>query len=180
MHTRNNGFNTGRAGHGIITELGRQAALHRTDRPFPLGMASFGEGDDGLSSFTDKKDFNTYLNVQPFSQLKSFFIQGLTFEMGAWFCNVDDRALNNGCDRYRIQDHGDGGRQTLFDSGAGSIGEGWHIGLTPGVIWNIGPVTFRAMAHRQRSEDEGGTRGHKKGDSWLVGPTCSYGAPRVS
>ena len=46
---------------------------------------------------------------------------------------------------------------------------GLHIGLTPGVIWNIGPYTLRAMAHRQRSEDRGGTRGHKKGDSWLIG-----------
>ena len=72
-----------------------------------------------LSSFTDRKDFNAYLSVQPFSQLKSVWLRGLTFEMGAWFCNADNRAIDNGCDRYRIQDHGDGGRQTLFDSGAG-------------------------------------------------------------
>ncbi len=51
LHTRNNGFNTGRAGQGII--------LNWDDRPlftgrigrFQLGMASFGESDDGLEQF---------------------------------------------------------------------------------------------------------------------------------
>jgi hypothetical protein len=182
LHTRNNGFNTGRAGQGILLNWDDRALSGigipgRIGR-FQVGMASFGESDDGLSSFTDKKDFNTYLSVQPFSQLKSFWIQGLTFEMGAWFCNSDDRALNNGCDRYRIQDHGDGGRQTLFDSGAGSIGDGLHIALTPGIVWNLGPYTLRAMAHRQRSEDKGGTPGQKKGDSWLIGHDLFLWSPK--
>jgi hypothetical protein len=182
LHTRNNGFNTGRAGNGIILNwddrslsgIGIPGRIGR----FQLGMAQFGEGDDGLSSFTDKKDFNTYLSLQPFGQLKSFWIQGLTLEMGAWFCNVDNRALQNGCNRYRIQDHGDNGRQTLFDTGNNSIGDGLHIGLTPGIVWNIGPYTLRAMAHRQRSEDRGGTRGQKTGDSWLVGSDLYIWSPK--
>jgi hypothetical protein len=106
------------------------------------------------------------------------WIRGLSFEMGSWFCNVDNRAQDNGCSRYRIQDHGDGGRQTLFDSGADSIGDGLHIGLTPGIIWNIGPYTLRAMAHRQRSEDRGGTPGRKKGDSWLIGHDLFLWSPK--
>ena len=186
LHTRNNGFNTGRAGQGVILNwddrslsgIGIPGRIGR----FQLGMASFGESDDGLSSFTDKKDFNTYLSLQPFSQLKSFWIQGLTFEMGSWFCNVDNRAVvggvTNGCNRYRIQDHGDGGRQTLFDSGNNSVGDGWHIALTPGIVWNLGPLTLRGMAHRQRSEDDGGTRGQKKGDSWLAGADLFLWSPK--
>jgi hypothetical protein len=102
----------------------------------------------------------------------------MTFEMGAWFCNVDNRSIANGCNRYRIQDHGDGGRQTLFDSGNNSIGDGLHIALTPGFIWNIGPYTLRAMAHRQRSEDRGGARGQKKGDSWLIGHDLFLWSPK--
>ena len=77
-------------------------------------MSSIAEGDDGLASFTDRKDFNTYLSIQPFSQIKNKWISGLTFEYGSWFCNVDDRAQSNGCARYRVQDHGDGGRQTFL------------------------------------------------------------------
>ena len=88
-------------------------------------MASVSEGDDNLSSFTDRKDFNVYANIFPFSQLKNKWLQGLMFEMGAWFCNVDQRQTAvNGCNRVRIQDNGDAARQTLFDTGANSIGEG--------------------------------------------------------
>jgi len=90
-----------------------------------------GEGDDGLSSLTDKKDFITYLGIEPFSQLKTKWLSGIRPEMGAWFCNVDDRGLvtsgsttgvignalvtgsnirtfaaDNACGRLRIQDLG--------------------------------------------------------------------------
>jgi len=182
LHTRNNGFNTGRTGNGIslfwddrsLSGIGIPGRISRLN----LGMGNIAEGDDGLSSFTDRKDFNAYLNIQPFSQLKNMWIRGLSFEMGAWFCNADNRAIENGCNRYRIQDHGDGGRQALFDSGADSIGDGLHIGLTPGIIWNIGPYTLRAMAHRQRSEDRGGTPGRKKGDSWLIGHDLFLWSPK--
>ena len=70
------------SGIGIPGRIGR----------YQFAMASIGEGDDNLSSFTDRKDFNTYISVFPFSQLKNKWIQGLMFEFGAWFCNVDQRA----------------------------------------------------------------------------------------
>jgi hypothetical protein len=182
LHTRNNGFNTGRTGNGIslfwddrsLSGIGIPGRISR----FNLGMGNIAEGDDGLSSFTDRKDFNVYLNLQPFSQLKNIWLRGLAFEMGAWFCNVDNRALENGCDRYRVRDHGDGGRQTLFDSGAGSIGDGLHTGLTPGIVWQIGPYTVRGMGHFQRSEDRGGTRGRKKGNSFLIGHDLFLWSPK--
>jgi hypothetical protein len=182
LHSRNNGFNTGRTGNGIslfwddrsLSGIGIPGRISR----FNIGMGNIAEGDDGLSSFTDRKDFNTYINFQPFSQTKNMWIRGLAFEFGAWFCNHDNRAAENGCSRYRIQDHGDGGRQALFDTGAESIGDGLHIALTPGFIWNIGPYTLRAMAHRQRSEDRGGTPGRKKGDSWLIGHDLFLWSPK--
>ena len=86
----------------------------------------------------------------------------MTFEYGAWFCNVDNRANENGCSRYRVQDHGDGGRQTLFDTGADSIGDGLHMAYGPGVVYNVGPYTLRAMGSFQRSEDRGGTTGQEE------------------
>ena len=182
LHTRNNGFNTGRAGQGIVLNWDDRSlsgiGIPGRIGKFQLGMASIAEGDDGLSSFTDRKDFNSYLSIQPFSQIKNKWISGLTFEYGAWFCNADNRAQENGCSRYRVQDHGDGGRQTLFDSGADSIGDGLHVAHGPGVVYNVGPYTLRAMGSFQRSEDRGGTRGRKKGNSFLIGHDLYVWSPK--
>jgi hypothetical protein len=182
LHTRNNGFNTGRAGSGIVlnwddrslTDIGIPGRIGK----FQLGMSSIAEGDDGIQSFTDRKDFNTYLSIQPFSQVKNKWISGLTFEYGAWFCNVDDRADSNGCSRYRVQDHGDGARQTLFDTGADSIGDGLHIAHGPGIVWNVGPYTLRAMGSFQRSEDRGGTPGKKRGQNFLIAHDLFLWSPK--
>jgi hypothetical protein len=88
-------------------------------------MATIREGDDNLSSFTDRKDFNQYISVFPFSELKNKWLQGLMFEFGAWFCNVDQRQQAvNGCSQIQIQDNGNAARQTLFSTGGNSIGEG--------------------------------------------------------
>ena len=121
--SRNNGLNTGRYGNGgmlawddldIIT--GR-AQLN-------IAMAKFGEGDDGAASNTDHQKFAAYLRVEPFTKMKNKWIEGLGFEAMHWWCNEDPRsvAAANGspggnvsaCTRNRVQDHGDGGRQTLF------------------------------------------------------------------
>jgi hypothetical protein len=193
LHTRNNGFNTGRAAQGItlnwddrsLSSIGIPGRIGR----FQISMASIAEGDDGLSSFTDRKDFNIYLSVQPFSQVKSKWISGLTFEFGSWFCNNDGRSplnaagttigtTDNGCSRYRVQDHGDNGRQTLFDTGAGSIGDGLHTAMGPGIVWNVGPYTLRTMGHFQRSEDRGGTVGKKRGSSFLIGHDLFLWSPK--
>jgi hypothetical protein len=181
LHTRNNGFNTGRAGSGIVLNWDDRslAGIGIPGRigKFQLGMSSVGEGDDGLQSFTDRKDFNTYLSIQPFSQIKNKWISGLTFEYGAWFCNVDNRS-DNGCDRYRVQDHGDGGRQTLFDTGADSIGDGLHVAHGPGIVWNVGPYTLRAMGSFQTSEDRGGTPGKKRAHNFLIGHDLFLWSPK--
>src|SRR5438309_4949941 len=66
LHTRNNGFNTGRAGQGIVLNWDDRSlsgiGIPGRIGKFQLGMSSIGEGDDGLASFTDRKDFNAYLS----------------------------------------------------------------------------------------------------------------------
>ena len=99
-----------------------------------------------------------YGNIQPFSQVKNKWISGLTFETGAWFCNNDNRDPNGSAvclDRFRIQDHGDGGRTTLFDTGAGSVGKGTAIAIGPGLVWNVGPYTLRAMTQFLQRRGQG-------------------------
>ena len=179
--TRNNGFNTGRAGQGMVLNWDDRSlsgiGIPGRIGKFQVGMSSIGEGDDGLSSFKDKKSFNEYLSIQPFSEVKNKWISGLTFEYGVWVCNVDLRGMN-GCDRYRIQDHGDGGRQTLFDTGAGSIGNGLTTAMGPGVVWSVGPYTLRAMGSFEQSADEGGTRGKKRAHNFLIGHDLYLWSPK--
>jgi hypothetical protein len=118
------------------------------------------------------------MGVQPFSEVKNKWINGFTFEYGAWFCNVDNRANSNGCDRYRIQDHGDGGRQTLFDTGGSSIGDGLTVAHGPGIVYNVGPYTLRAMGSWMESEDRGVTRGKKRAHNWLIGHDLFLWSPK--
>jgi hypothetical protein len=194
LFTANQGFNTGSATYGIsfiwdnrsLASIGIPGRISR----FQVGMASFAEVGNGGQVNTDRKDFNAYLSVEPLSQLKNKWIRGLLFEYGAWFCNADNRAQANGCSRYRVRDNSRGGRQTLFDTGNNTIGDGLHVQHGPGLLWAIGPYTLRAMRVWQFSEDRGGGignpalgtttpgRGRKKGSVWLIGHDLYLWSPK--
>ena len=75
---------------------------------FQVGMNAYGEGGDGTQLNTDRKDFHVYGNIEPMSQVKNKWVSGLLFEYGAWFCNSDNRAVANGCNRLRVRDNGRG------------------------------------------------------------------------
>jgi hypothetical protein len=192
LMTRNNGFNTGSASYGMtftwddrsLSNIGIPGRIAR----FQVGMNAYGEGGDGTQLNTDRKDFHAYGNIQPFSQLKNKWINGLTFEYGAWFCNVDGRAVANGCNRYIVQDHGDGGRQTLFSTGNNTIGDGLHVSHGPGLVWSVGPYTLRSMMSFARSGDGAGsgagssilgnTLGKKRGRVFLIGNDLYLWSPK--
>jgi hypothetical protein len=193
--TRNFGPNTGRAGWGYVfnwddrslSGIGIPGRLGR----YQLAMASINESDDNLSSFKDRKSFNTYINVFPFSELKNKWIQGFMFEFGAWFCNIDQRQTAvNGCARLQIQDNGDAARQTLFDTGANSIGKGLATLLVPGITWEIGPYRLRAMGSFMQAADGDFTgcntgpactpnlRGKKRGHDFMIGHDLFLWSPK--
>jgi hypothetical protein len=192
MFTQNMGFNTGSASYGLtltwddrpLSAIGIPGRISR----FQIGTNAYGEGGDGSQLNTDRKDFHAYLSVEPMSQLKNKWIRGFLFEYGAWFCNVDGRALANGCARYRVRDNARGnGRQTLFDSGNNTIGDGLSVQHGPGVVWAVGPYTLRAMSAWQVSEDGAGagpgsilanTRGRKKGRVFLIGHDLFLWSPK--
>src|SRR6185437_5054983 len=79
--SRNNGFNTGRSGQGVVPNW-QDRELSAIGIPgriglFQMSMSSIGEGDDGLSSFRDGgKNFNLYGSFRPFSQIKNKWISG--------------------------------------------------------------------------------------------------------
>jgi hypothetical protein len=194
--SRNVGPNTGRSGWGYVfnwddrslSGIGIPGRIGR----YQFAMASINEGDDNLSSNTDRKDFGTYISIFPFSQLKNKWIQGFMFEFGAWFCNVDQRAtapnniVDNGCNRIRIRDNGDSARQTLFDTGENSIGEGLFTFFMPGITWEIGPYRLRAVGGFAKAEDgnfkPGNTsprlRGKKGGHDFLIGHDLFLWSPK--
>jgi hypothetical protein len=198
--TRNYGPNTGRAGWGLVFDwddrslsgIGIPGRIGR----YEFAMASINEGDDNLSSFTDRKSFSQYISVQPFSQLKNKWLRGMMFEFGAWFCNIDNRGgttgslTDNGCARLRIQDNGDAARQTLFDTGANSIGKGLATLVTPGFMWEIGPYRIRAMGAFMQAADGNRTgcntgpactpneRGKKRGHDFLIGHDLYLWSPK--
>src|SRR5258706_11670180 len=92
LHTRNNGFNTGRAGSGIVLnwddkDLSGIGIPGRIGK-FQLGMSQTAEGDDGTQRLSDRQDFNVYLSIQPMSQIKNIWLSGLTFEYGACFVTM--------------------------------------------------------------------------------------------
>ena len=188
--SRNFGPNTGRAGWGYVfnwddrslSGIGIPGRIGR----YQFAMASINEGDDNLSSFTDRKDFMNYISVFPFSELKNKWLQGFMFEFGAWLCNVDQRAtVDNGCARLQIRDNGDSARQVLFDTGANSIGEGLATLISPGITWEIGPYRLRAMGSWMQAEDGNFTpgpvaakQGKKRGHDWMIGHDLYLWSPK--
>ena len=162
--SRNNGLNTGRYGNGFT--LGWDDIDIGTGRAQAMfGMATFGEGDDGRSSNTDRKDFAVYGRVEPFTKMKNKWIEGFGLEASAWWCNDDPRVVSpstfdpagtgtsgnqSGCRRLQIQDHGDGGRQTLFQftpANNGARGTQKWIGL--GMGYKVGPNQVRLWGGKQ-------------------------------
>jgi hypothetical protein len=183
-----NGFNTGSSGSGVtltwddrsLSGIGIPGRIRRFQLASVNGV---GRGSDNVQTNTDKRDTVVYLGIQPFSQLKNKWIRGIELQTGAHFCGVDDRpqADRGNCGRLRLRDHGDGGRQTLFDTGANSVGRGTNHFLMPGIIWNVGPYTLRAAGGFQRHEDQGNsaaTRGRKTGDMFLIGHDLYVWSPK--
>ena len=185
-----NGFNTGSSGSGIVFNWDDRSlsgvGIPGRVRRFQIATVNgVGRGSDNVQTFTSKRDTVLYLGIEPFSQVKNKWLQGFEFQMGAFFCNVDDRAEaqaeNGNCNRLRLEDHGDGGEQTLFDTGDASVGKGINTFLMPGVNYRVGPYTFRAAGGFQRFEDEGNsaaTRGRKTGNMFLIGHDLYVWSPK--
>ena len=180
--TRNT-FDDGSSGQGILLNwdnrpldaIGIPGRISRLQ----IGMASVQSGADDTQRNTDRKDYVAYLGVNPFSQVKNKWLSGLLFETGAWFCNNDDRGgVSSGCNQLRIRELGNGGRQTLFDTGTTSIGRGLATLVVPGLAWEVGPYMLRVAGGFQRYHDDGITRGRKTGNMFLIGHDLFLWSPK--
>ena len=180
--SRNNGFNTGRAGNSVgltwqdlpLSAIGIPGRLPLVN----IATGNIGEGDDGLQSFREQRSVSAYLNIEPFSQMKNQWIRGLGFEMGAWFCpNTPNHTPQNpqdiACGALRIRDNGDGGRQNLFNST--QTGTGMTHFLMPGVAWTVGPYKLRAVGGFQRMD---GNNANIRGSEFLIGHDLFIWSPK--
>jgi hypothetical protein len=191
LMTRNVGPNTGRAGQGMnlrwdnrsLSKIGIPGRISRLS----FAMASISEGDDGLSSYKDAgHNFDGYIGINPFSQLKNKWLRGLLVEYGWWACNNQGYGGNtdNGCSRVRLRDHGDAAKQTLFDTGSDSVGKGWYNTYSPGIAWTVGPYRLRAMGMFLDVNDHPGAgasanAGRKKtAHSFLIGHDLFLWSPK--
>ena len=191
LSSRNWSMNTGRAGNGInlrwdnrsLSGIGIPGRISRLS----FAMASISEGDDGLSSFKDVGgNFDGYIGINPFSQLKNKWLSGLLLEYGQWSCRNDGYRGNqdNGCTRVRIQDNGDAARQTLFDTGSDSIGKGWYNTYSPGVAWTVGPYRLRVMGiflhanNNATSTGSANTGRSKSAHNFLIGHDLFVWSPK--
>src|SRR5713226_5869173 len=194
--SRNTGFNTGRWGNGAGLNW-QDKALDSIGIPgriplFNVVYATIGEGDDGLQSFRMKRSVSAYLNIEPFSQVKNKWIQGIGLEFGQWWCpnsaniNTQSSTVQSGCTQIQVRDHGDGGRQVLIQTP--SYGNGSTRLLMPGVAWTVGPYRLRVVGAFQRDETENkrnpaggyvfGTQGHKSGNMFLIGHDLFLWSPK--
>ena len=181
--SRNNGFNTGRWGNGFGVDW-NDINLFGVGRIPLLNFiyASIGEGDDGLQSFREQRSVSAYINIEPLSQIKNKWIQGIGLEFGGWLCpnkpnHTPQVAQDIACNRLRIQDNGDGGRQTLFDTGTNTSAgaSGMTHFLMPGFAWTIGPYRFRAVGGFQRFDDN---NPNWKGNMFLFGHDLYIWSPK--
>jgi hypothetical protein len=178
--TWGNGFGFNWDNHSL-SGIGIPGRLTR----FNVAYANTREGDDGLSSFREQRSVTTYINVEPFSELKNKWLQGLGLDFGAWFCpNESNHTPQNpqsiACNRLRIQDVISAGRQTLFDTGvaanSGAIrGSGLTHLLMPGLGWSIGPYRLRAVGGFQRYD---GKNPNWKGNEFLIGHDLFLWSPK--
>ncbi len=66
----------------------------------------------------------------------------------------------------------------MFDTGGGTIGDGLTVAHGPGIVYNVGPYTLRAMGSWMESEDRGVSRGKKRAHNWLIGHDLFLWSPK--
>ena len=155
LMSRNNGFNTGSSGFGIVfnwddrslSGIGIPGRISR----FQLAYAIPGKGSDNTFMFTDRRDLVAFFGIDPFSQVKNKWLSGLKFEMGWFYCAVDARAVAaESCNRSRVRENENGANSqtTIYDTGT-LVGAGRQNYVNFGFQYTVGPYRLRAIAGNQ-------------------------------
>ena len=126
---------------------------------------------DGQTDQSSKMDHGVYFDIQPFEQSKNKWINGMAFNIGAFFMNVDDRNDTNATRRLRLRSQPRRSTVTFFDTG-NNIGSGLNTYITPGIQYRIGPYTIKAAGGFWRQHDSADNNaavlGDVQGTAWRV------------
>src|SRR5437867_6288678 len=150
---RNNGFNTG-SHTGVEFQWEDLSFPGPGANQFHYYWVIHGMGrSDGLKDQSNHIDHVVYYNVNPFSQTKSKWIEGIGVSAMAWFGNIDDRVTaNNGANtttsfQLRIQEGST--RVTFFQSPTHGRGDP-HVFFEPSAQYKVGPYQLRVVGGADR------------------------------
>ncbi|MBI3001131.1 MAG: hypothetical protein HYY46_22155 [Deltaproteobacteria bacterium] len=119
------------------------------------------------TSDTDRKQLQTSLMVRPFSRSKNYWLEGLRFGGGLQTDAVDSRSAARGR-QLRIRTFERVGRQTLFDTGSTTIGDGVHDRWETGLDWGLGPYRAGTAAGWSNYEGRNDTLRGVHGNYWHI------------
>ena len=112
-----------------------------------------GNGSDGRFVNSDKKSYITSLAISPFSQTKIKWLSGLELSWGAWFCQFDSEATENGgCDDARIRETDGFTKAVLWDADVPDE-DALHRLHGASLRWRIGPYQLLGTLHFFRPEN---------------------------
>ena len=151
--SRSNGFNTGSAGWGVVANwddrslsgIGIPGRITRAQIAYSVP----GKGSDNITINSNYKDYTVFLGVEPLSQLKNKWLNGIRLELGNWWCHTDGRPqAGKNCNRIRLRENENAGSQTMMDINS-VVAPGHATGQThwthAGIQYTVGPTRLRAI-----------------------------------
>jgi hypothetical protein len=161
---RNNGFNTGsHTGYGWSwANLPAFGLPGNQQFNYYLVIHGMGLGD-GVRDENNKADHVLMWNINPLSQSKNKWINGIGFSMFAWFGNIDNRPTTNGTpgfgtSTFQLRSQEGSRRLIFFTSPTAQPGE--HHYLSPSMQYKVGPYQLNFVAGFDRYSDGDSTGPH--------------------
>lgn len=121
---------------------------------------------DGVRDESNKTDHVLMWNINPFSQDKNKWINGIGFSMFAWFGNIDNRPTTNGTpgfgnSTFQLRSQEGSRRVVFFTSPTAQPGD--HHYLSPSMQYKVGPYQLNFVTGFDRYSDGDSTGVHTAG-----------------
>src|SRR5437870_12806536 len=152
---RNNGFNTG-SHTGLDFQWEDLPAVF-----FPgthqfhyywvineMGRTGGDQHSDSLATHSNKHDYVLYYNINPFSQSKSKWLEGIGASAMVWFGNIDDCNMV-GTKQLQLRTQEGSTRVLFFTSPIHTRGDP-HVFFEPSAQYKVGPYQLRVVGGADR------------------------------
>jgi hypothetical protein len=147
---RNNGFNTGSHTGLDFQWEDLTAVFFPGTHQFHYYWVIHGMGrSDGLKDQSNKADHVVYYNINPFSQSKSKWLEGIGASVMTWFGNIDDRNATNTTTSMQLRSQEGSTRVVMFTSPTHTRGDP-HVFFEPTAQYKVGPYQLRVAGGADR------------------------------